>query len=102
MRTIVVSLVLLVVGFFAVRFVVRFAVGFVRWARTHRDEVSGFLFGVYVRDSLGEWVDDVSSSPPWFTFEGTGHHGSDGADGVGSGSGHHGPCDGGDGGGVCQ
>lgn len=101
MRTIVVSSVLLVVGFFTVRFIVRFAVGFVRWARLHRDVVSGFLLGAYVRDSLGEWVDDVSSSPPWFPFEGTGHHGDAGGSG-GMDSAHHGPCDGGDGGGMCQ
>jgi hypothetical protein len=45
-------------------FLVRVTVRFIRWSGKH----PGSSFGDY----LGEWVDGVSESPPWFPFEGTG------------------------------
>lgn len=101
MKTVLVSVALVVVGFWLVRFVVRLAVGFVRWARAHRGEASEWSMLAYLQSSLGEWVDDVASSPPWFPFEGTGHHHDGGQGSTGADSSHHG-CDGGDGGGMCQ
>lgn len=101
MKTILVSVVLVVVGFLLVRFVVRLAVGFLRWARAHRGEASEWAVLEYLRTSLGQWVDDVASSPPWFPFEGTGHHDHHGGT-TGGDSSHHGSCDGGAGGGMCE
>lgn len=101
MKTVLVSVVLLVLAFLVVRFVVRVAVGFLRWARAHRGEAAEWAFFSYAQHSLGEWVDDVSSSPPWFPFEGSGHH--DGGNWTGGGSSHDGGgCGGGDGGGMCE
>jgi hypothetical protein len=64
--------------FFATITVVRFAVRFLRWAREHRGDAGEWLLVSFVRESLGNWVDDVADSPPWFPFEGHGHHDASG------------------------
>lgn len=102
MKTVLVSVALVVVGFVLVRFVLRLAIGFVRWARAHRGQASEWAVFEYLQSSLGEWVDGVASSPPWFPFEGTGHHHHHADGTTGGDSSHHGSCDGGHGGGMCQ
>ncbi|MFT3837348.1 MAG: hypothetical protein QM723_10175 [Myxococcaceae bacterium] len=66
-----------------------------RWSRAHREEVGDWAVGLFIRDSLGTWVDGVNKSPPWF------HHHDHGHD-VDSHShtGHHGHSDGGSSGDV--
>lgn len=65
---------LLAVGLAAVVFIcIRLAVAFVRWSRAHPEEAGAWAAGVFIRDSLGNWVDSVNDSPSW----GSHHHGHD-------------------------
>ena len=60
--------VLVTVGFvMVVACLVRVAIGFLRWSRKQ----PGASFGRYLQESLGDWVDRTSESPPWFPYEGS-------------------------------
>ena len=54
--------------------VVRIAVGFVRWSRAHQPEAGQWALGLYLRTSLGDWVDRTSDSHHGPSTDGGGHH----------------------------
>lgn len=55
---------LLAVGLAAVVLIcIRVAVAFVRWSRAHPEVAGEWALGVFIQESLGNWVDGVNDSP---------------------------------------